>query len=259
MSQLRITFLGTGTSQGVPRIGCECSVCQSDDPKDKRTRCSVYLQTDEGSWVVDTGTDFRAQCLREGVREIDAVLYTHSHTDHILGLDDLRPFCAQGRAMPLFGSQETLSQLERMFDFMFSPEKRIPGYMHPDSRVVRGEFELGPLHVTPLPLPHGRTESFGYLFKRGGELLFAYLTDCHAVPDKVVEAVAGVRHMVVDALRRRPHPTHMNVDEALEVISKVRPGRAWLTHLCHEHKHAELEAELPEGVGIAYDGLVLDV
>jgi phosphoribosyl 1,2-cyclic phosphate phosphodiesterase len=259
MQALRVTFLGTGTSQGVPLIGCECAVCLSPDMRDKRTRCSLYVQSPELSWVVDTGADFRSQCLREGIRRVDAALYTHAHTDHVLGFDDLRPFCQPDRPLPLYGSAGTLGQLAQMFAFAFDPGLRVPGYVNPSPNVVEGEFALGEIRVLPLELPHGRIRSTGYLFSRGGEPLLAYLTDCKTVPVEVERAVAGVRHLVLDALRKRPHPTHLSIGEALEVVERVGAGSSWLTHLCHEHAHGELEAELPAGVRVAYDGLKLEM
>ena len=259
MDALRVTFLGTGTSQGVPRIGCGCEVCVSADPRDKRTRCSLYMESPELSWVVDTGADFRTQCLREGVLKVDAALYTHAHTDHVLGFDDLRPFCRMDRPLPVYGSAATLGQLAQMFAFAFDPAVRIPGYVHPQPHVVNGEFALGEIRVVPLALPHGRVTSTGYLFRRGEVPLLAYLTDCKTVPTEVVEAVAGVRHLVVDALRKKPHPTHLSIGEALEVAERIGAGTSWLTHLCHDHLHEELEGELPSGVRIAYDGLKLEI
>ena len=259
MAKLRVTFLGTGTSQGVPRIGCDCEVCLSKDPRDNRTRCSIYVESPEASWIVDTGADFRTQCLREKVCRVDAVLYTHAHADHIMGFDDLRPFCRTGEVIPIYGSEATLAQMADVFAFAFRPPARIPGYVHPEPKVVSGAFSLGEFQIKPLALPHGRTTSTGYLFQLGGESVFAYLTDCNIVPPEVVAEVAGVRHLVIDALRERPHPTHLSISEALAVIEKVQPSRAWLTHLCHEHLHADLDAALPETVRVAYDGLVLDV
>lgn len=259
MSKLRITFLGTGTSQGVPRIGCGCAVCISPDPRDKRSRCSLFVESESLNWVVDTGADFRSQCLRHKVEHVDAAVFTHAHADHIMGFDDLRPFCRSGNALPVYGSAHTLGELERIFAFAFNPRERFPTYLHPESKIVSGVFSLGEVELTPLPLPHGRMTSLGYLLKVGGESLFAYLTDCKSVPPEVEEAVAGVRHLAIDALRARPHPTHLSIGEALEVIERVKPGAAWLTHLCHEHLHADLEKSLPEGVRVAYDGLALEL
>lgn len=259
MSKLRVTFLGTGTSQGVPRIGCECAVCTSRDPRDTRTRCSLYVESTGASWVVDTGADFRTQCLRAGVKRVDAAVFTHAHADHMMGFDDLRPFCRAGGVLPVYGSAHTLSQIASAFRYAFDAGVRTPGYLHPDPVVVTGAFTLGTVELTPLELPHGRTVSLGYLMRIEGEPLFAYLTDCKTVPLEVEREVAGVRHLVIDALRERPHPTHLSIGEALEVIGRVKPASAWLTHLCHDHLHEELESRLPEGVRIAYDDLCLDI
>ena len=258
MSALTITFLGTGTSQGVPMIGCDCRVCCSADPRDQRTRASIYVETPEVAWVVDTGPDFRAQALRERVRRVDAVVYTHAHTDHIMGFDDLRPFCQGGRELPIHASPETMGDLERVFFFAFNGQNRWPGYVRPLPRLIEGPFTLGGTELTPLPLEHGRTQVNGYLFSRGGEPLAAYLSDCKVVPDAAIERIRGVRHLIVDALRHRPHNTHMNVGEALALVAKVRPVQTWFTHLCHELMHAEIAASLPTGVGVSFDGMKIE-
>ena len=256
-TDLTITFLGTGTSQGVPMIGCDCRVCVSADPRDRRTRSSIYVETPECAWLVDTGPDFRTQALREGIRRVDAVVYTHSHTDHIMGFDDLRPFCFGGRDLPVYASAETMSDLERVFVFAFNGENRWPGYVRPLPHVIDGEFTLGETTITPLPVEHGRARVNGYLFTRRGVPLAASLSDCKVVPQAVIERIAGVRHLIVDALRDKPHPTHMSVGEALELSRKVAPSRTWFTHLCHELMHAELDSVLPESVAVAYDGMKL--
>ncbi len=239
-------------------IGCDCAVCVSTDPRDKRMRSSVYVETPELSWIIDTGPDFRAQCLRHGVRKVDAVVYTHSHTDHIMGMDDLRPFCTGGRSLPVYASAETMTDLQRVFEFAFNGKNRFPGYVNPDPYVVAGQFALGETQITPLPVPHGRATVFGYLLVREGVRLAAYLSDCKQVPPPIIEQIGGVRHLIVDALRRKPHPTHMNIDEALAVAEAVQPGRTWFTHLCHDLPHAVLETTLPANVRVAYDGLRLD-
>ncbi len=252
---LTITFLGTGTSQGVPMIGCDCAVCTSIDPRDRRTRASIHVATPECDWVVDTGPEFRLQCLRENVRTLDAVVYTHSHTDHIMGFDDLRVFCHRGRDLPVYASEETMRDLQRVFAFAFNGENRFPGYVRPVPHVVNGAFALGKTELLPLPVQHGRARVDGFLFSRNGVRLAAYLSDCKEVPAHVIQAIRGTRLLIVDALRRREHPTHMNIDEALALAHAVQPGETLFTHLCHELSHAETEATLPAGVRIAFDGL----
>lgn len=259
MAQLTITFLGTGTSMGVPVIGCDCEVCKSTDSRDKRTRSSIYVESPECAFVIDTGTDFRTQCLRENVRKLDAVVFTHSHTDHIMGFDDMRPFCMPDISMPLYASPETMRDLHRVFKFAFDPENRVPGYVHPEEHIITGPFKLGETELTPLPVTHGRAHVNGYLLRRGGEPLVAYLSDCKIVPDSVIETIAGVKILIVDALRHRTHPTHMNIEEALLVADKARPGETWFTHICHELPHVETGKNLPPGVKMAYDGLKLTV
>lgn len=257
-TQLRLTFLGTGTSQGVPMIRCDCAVCRSSDPRDNRTRASIYLQTPEGSYVVDTGTDFRTQCLRENIWEVDAVILTHAHTDHVMGFDDLRRFAApKGGRMPVYASAETMADVHRAFAFAFDGSNPWPGYLKPEPHIICGPFSLGKTQITPLPVPHGRSETYGYLFAREGEKLLAYLSDCSAVPDEIARQIAGVRLLVIDALRDKPHPTHLSVAQALEVAQRVQPGRTLFTHVCHELAQSA-ESKLPENVGIAFDGLKVD-
>lgn len=255
MGDFTFTFLGTGTSQGVPVLTCDCAVCRSTDPRDKRTRSAAYVETPECAWVVDTGPDFRQQALREAIRRMDAVLMTHAHTDHIMGFDDLRPFSSPGHILPIFGSADTLSQVQSAFPFAFDRANSFPGYLQAEARPVDGGFRLGETEIVPLPVPHGHTTTFGFLFKRGGKPLLAYLSDCKAVPDDIRAKVAGVDTLILDALRRKAHPTHMNIAEALETAAAIRPRRTFLTHLCHDLGHAETEAALPESVRIATDGM----
>ncbi len=258
-SQLRLTFLGTGTSQGVPMIRCDCAVCRSPDPRDNRTRASVYLETPEGAYVVDTGTDFRTQCLREDIWQVDAVLMTHSHTDHVMGFDDLRRFAApRGGIMPVYASAETMADLERVYEFAFKNPSPWPGYLKPEPHIVGGPFSLGGTSITPLPVPHGGSETYGYLFARQGVKLLAYLSDCSAVPDEIARTIAGVQLLVIDALREKPHPTHLSIAQALEAAGRVQPGRTLFTHICHELPQSA-ESGLPAGVGLAYDGLKIEL
>jgi phosphoribosyl 1,2-cyclic phosphate phosphodiesterase len=255
-SGLTLTFLGTGTSQGVPMIGCECDVCQSSDPRDKRLRSSIYIETAECSWVVDTGTDFRTQALRENIRNVDAVIFTHSHTDHIMGFDDLRRFSHARGSMPAYASAETMRDLARVFEFAFNTSNPVPYYLKPEPHVIEGPFKLGETLITPLPVPHGDSIVNGYLFSRANQKLVAYLSDCSAVPDAIVDLISGVKVLIIDALRDRPHPTHLSVGQALEVAARVKPDATYFTHICHDLPQSA-ESRLPNRVRIAYDGLKL--
>jgi phosphoribosyl 1,2-cyclic phosphate phosphodiesterase len=255
-NNLALTFLGTGTSQGVPMIGCDCEVCHSPDPRDQRLRSSIYIETPECSWVVDTGTDFRTQALRANIRNVDAVVFTHSHTDHIMGFDDLRRFSHTRGSMPVYASIETMRDLERVFQFAFKPRRIIPYYLKPQPHLIEGPFTLGETLITPLPVPHGDSIVNGYLLNRNDRRLVAYLSDCSAVPNAIVDLIAGVKVLIIDALREKPHPTHLSVGQALEAAARIRPEQTYFTHIAHELPQAA-EARLPENTFIAYDGLKL--
>jgi len=240
-------------------IGCDCAICRSTDPRDARTRSSIFVETPECAFVVDTGTDFRTQVLRENIRHLDAVVFTHSHTDHIMGFDDLRRFGHErGGTMPIYASAETMADLMRVFEFAFNGKNRFPGYLQPEPRLICGAFELGQTTITPLPVPHGHSIVNGYLFSRGSEKLVAYLSDCSAVPDEVARQIEGVKILIIDALRHKPHPTHLSVEQALEVARRVGPEKTYFTHISHELPQAA-EAELPPSTCIAYDGLKLEL
>jgi phosphoribosyl 1,2-cyclic phosphate phosphodiesterase len=255
-SQFTLTFLGTGTSQGVPMIGCDCEVCHSPNPRDNRLRSSIYIETPECAFVVDTGTDFRTQALRENIRRVDAVVFTHSHTDHIMGFDDLRRFSWQRGSMPVYASADTMADLERVFRFAFHASYRWPGYLKPDPHVVSGPFDLGETTIIPLLVPHGNSEVNGYMFSRGGKNLVAYLSDCSAVPDEIIRRISGVECLIIDALREKPHPTHLTVAQSLEIARRIQPGETYFTHIAHELPQS-YESRLPPQTHIAYDGLKL--
>jgi phosphoribosyl 1,2-cyclic phosphate phosphodiesterase len=260
MSKWSVTILGSGTSQGVPMIGCPCAVCASTDPRDQRTRSSIFIATPEANLLVDATPELRVQALREKLNRVDAVLFTHAHADHIMGFDDLRRFCdLRGGALPIYGSPETLGQLQRIFYYAFDPKKTVPGYVHVTPHVVTKPFELGGLAITPLPVPHGAVSTYGYLFSRGGRRLFAYLSDCQSVPADVAETLRGVEVLIIDGLRDLPHPTHLNVSGAIEVAREIGARQAYLTHQTHDKTHAERERGLPTGVGVVYDGMKLEL
>ena len=260
ISALALTFLGTGTSQGVPMIRCDCAVCRSTDPRDKRTRASIYLETPELSFRRRYWHRFpHAMLCAKTSGEVDAVVFTHSHTDHMMGFDDLRRFASpRGGRMPVYASAETMADLQRVFAFAFETVSPWPGYLKPEPHIVCGPFSLGKTTLTPLPVPHGSAEAYGYLFSRDGAKLLAYLSDCSAVPEEIARKISGVQVLVIDALRQKPHPTHLSVDQALEVAERVQPGRTLFTHICHELPQSA-EANLPPNVGIAYDGLKIRI
>lgn len=260
MGELDITFLGTGTSHGIPVIGCNCRVCHSADSRDKRLRTAILVRTPELVFSVDTPPDFRTQCLREGVARLDAVVYTHSHSDHILGFDDLRRFCeAEDKAIPVYGSERTLSDLSRVFQYAFDSSVKYRTYVRPEAHRIEGPFLLGLTEIVPVDLPHGRMVTNGLVLSRGGRRLFAYMTDCQEVPEAAVEAATGVDVLVLDALRHAPHSTHLSLSQALEVVERIRPGKTYFIHMCHELGHAETEGALPETVRLSYDGLRIQV
>jgi phosphoribosyl 1,2-cyclic phosphate phosphodiesterase len=257
---MRFTILGTGTSHGVPRVACRCRVCRSPDPRDRRTRSAAAVSESGETWVIDTPPEFRLQCLASGIERVDGVLMTHQHADHIFGMDDLRGFTDgnDGRAVPVYASAECLAVLRRAFSYAFEPPE--PGLTRPniDLREVTGPFRAGPLDVSPVLLPHGPVTTLGYVFGSGRGRA-AYFTDCSAVPDDVIQRVRGVDVLVIDALRHRPHPSHLTIGEALEISARVSASRTFLTHLCHEVRHDELERALPDGVRVAYDGLSIEI
>ncbi len=252
---MRITFLGTGTSTGIPMIGCACETCRSTDPRDSRLRTSIYVELPDARVLVDAGPDLRVQALTHRISRVDAILFTHGHADHILGIDDVRRFnMIQRRSMACYGDEATLEDIRRMFGYAFDPAT-VKGGGLPQLELFRimGPFSLGHQEIEPIPLMHGKRPILG--FRCGG---FAYLTDCNAIPDASWPLLRNLDVLVLDALRDRPHPTHFVLSEALEASRRIGAGRTYFTHMCHDLKHAPTCDRLPVGTTLAYDGLVVE-
>lgn len=258
---LRATLLGTGTSTGIPIPGCDCEVCRSSDPRDKRLRCACYIRTGDLGLLIDTGPDLRQQCLTYDIRRLDAVLYTHEHFDHVAGLDDLRPFLIWNRTpLPCYASKHTCSELRRRYDYIFV-DGSYPGVPRLDLREAEGAFEAtsryengGSVRVEMVPAFHGDLPITGY---RIGA--FAYMTDVSALPEVAFEMLEGLEVLVLSALRRTPHPTHFSFEEAVDAARRIGAQNTYFIHMTHSVLHARDEPALPDGIGLGYDGMVLEV
>lgn len=254
-NRVRVTILGSGTSHGVPMIGCDCPVCTSTDPRDRRTRPSVAVEYGERIFLVDTSPELRLQCVANGIRRVDAILFTHHHADHIAGLDDLRRFnVLMDRTLTCYGLPHTVEVVRQWFRYAFEDDPDYPS-QKPSLRLESldgGPFELFGRIIVPIPLMHGALAVLGYRFGN-----VAYCTDCNFIPPESLERLRGLDVLILDGLRRKPHPTHFNLDQAVEMARRIGARRTWFTHIAHALKHAETDAELPEGMALAYDGLVI--
>lgn len=252
---MRLTFLGTGTSTGVPSLTCHCEVCTSDDPRDKRTRPSVLLEFDGRVVVIDTTPDFRAQALRESFQRLDAIVFTHDHMDHILGLDDVRSFYFRQQVpIPTYADQRSMNSLRRIFVHIFDLNYHYGGLARLDPHLIDGPFELWGQQIIPLPVLHGELPVLGFRFGKS-----AYVTDFSTIPETTMAKLEGLDTLILDALRHKPHPTHSNVEQSLALVDRLKPQRAFFTHIAHELGHEKTNASLPPHVRLAYDGLKLDL
>jgi phosphoribosyl 1,2-cyclic phosphate phosphodiesterase len=252
---LKITVLGSGTSVGVPAIGCHCDVCTSSDPRDNRLRPSILVSYEGHNVLVDTTPDLRTQALRARLERLDAVVFTHAHADHMMGLDDIRPFNFRQRGrIPLHAAPETMAALERCFPYVFDGLKKDTNIPQIESRPISGPFDLFGLEWIPVPVLHGRQTIHGFRFGAA-----AYLTDHSEIPDSSIELLRSLDVLFLDALRYKPHPTHSTVDRSIQTVEQLAPRRAFFTHLCHDLMHERAESLLPPHIRLAYDGLEIKV
>jgi phosphoribosyl 1,2-cyclic phosphate phosphodiesterase len=253
---VKITVLGSGTSTGVPVIGCHCDVCTSPDPRDNRLRPSILVSYNDRNVLIDTTPDFRTQALRARIPRLDAVLFTHAHADHIMGLDDVRPFNFRQRSsIPIYAGAETMHAIHRCFRYIFDGAEKPSSVPRLDSHILNGEtLDLFGLEFRPIRILHGDEPIYGFRFGAG-----AYLTDHSEIPEESLEQLRGLDVLFLDALRLKPHPTHSTVDRSTDTAGKLSPRRAFFTHMCHDIHHARVEEGLPRNVHLAYDGLEITV
>jgi phosphoribosyl 1,2-cyclic phosphate phosphodiesterase len=250
-----LRFLGTGTSTGVPILGCQCSVCKSCDPHDKRTRPSILLEYDSRAVVIDTTPDFRTQALRENMGRLDAVVYTHGHADHIMGLDDTRVFYFRQQVpIPIYADAQCMATIRSTFSYIFEGNYPFGGVGKLDPHLIDGPFDLWGLNLTPVPAVHGNLPILGFRFRNA-----AYITDVSEIPESSIPLLQGLDLLILDALRPKPHPTHMSTSQAVAMVERLQPRRALFTHISHDRSHQETNAGLPSNVQLAYDGLRMEL
>ena len=252
---MKITFLGTGTSYGVPMVGCECRVCTSENPKNSRTRSSIIITDGEYNILIDAATELRIQCLKNGVKRLDAVLLTHSHADHVLGFDDLRHFNRiQKTNIPVYGSAETVNSIYRMFSYAFREVSSNGSKPKVTLIPIDGTINLSGKEIIPVDVMHGQEKVTAYRFDK-----FAYVTDVSKIPQDSVEKLMGLDILIIAALRNRPHEKHLSIEQAISVVSKLKPKQTFFTHIAHDIEHEETDKTLPAGIKLAYDGLSVEV
>ena len=252
---MKVTFLGTGTSYGVPMIGCECRVCTSGNPRNSRTRSSIIVSEGECNILIDAAVELRIQCLRNKVRRLDAVLLTHAHADHILGLDDLRHFNRSQKAnVPIYGSQDTVNSIYRMFSYAFSEVSSNGTKPKFTLTPIDGKLNLSGIEIIPVDVMHGQEKVTGYRFDK-----FAYVTDVSEIPQDSLDKLMGLDLLVIDALRNIPHEKHFSIEQAISIVSILKPRQTFFTHIAHDIEHEETNNVLPSGIKLAYDGLTVEV
>jgi phosphoribosyl 1,2-cyclic phosphate phosphodiesterase len=252
---VKITVLGSGTSVGVPTVGCHCAVCTSTDPRDNRLRPSILVSYEGRNVAIDTTPDFRMQALRAKLQRLDAVIFTHAHADHIMGLDDVRPFnFRQKERIPIYAAPETMAAIQRVFQYIFDGAKKESNVPRLDPRVIEGPIELFGVEFLPVPVLHGSQTIYGFRFGAA-----AYLTDHSEIPEASLEMLRGLDVLFLDALRYKPHPTHSTVERSVKTAEQLGARRAFFTHICHDLAHARAESMLPPHVRLAYDGLEIVV
>lgn len=256
---MKLTFLGTGTSVGVPMIGCDCEVCTSDNHKNNRLRSSVYVQSGDVNIIIDTPPDFRMQALQHRIRRVDAVFITHAHADHIFGFDDIRRFnTIQGGIIPTYADAATMVDLQRVFHYV--QKMPIKGMYRPQIEfiTVDKEFEFGPLKIELVPIEHGPQSMFAYLISdESGSICYA--PDCSFISEESIVRLQGIDVMILDALRHRPHPSHLTLEASIEYFTRIAAKQSYATHIAHDLDHEEIDQTLPDGINLAYDGLVVEV
>lgn len=253
---MKITLLGTGTSQGVPIIGSDHPVCKSEDPRDKRLRVSVLLEWDDKSYVVDCGPDFRQQMLANDVSKIDGILFTHEHNDHVIGLDDVRPFYFRQGNISVYAHQRVMKELKKRFEYIFAIEDKYPGAPTLDEyQITEAPFHLGKKKVIPINVYHGQLQVFGFRIED-----MAYVTDAKYIADEELEKLKGVKVLILNALRKKEHNTHLNLEQAVDVARKVGAEQTYFTHISHHMGfHAEVEKELPDNIHLGYDNMKIEI
>ena len=248
---MNITFLGTGTSYGIPIVGCNCKTCKSKNPKNNRFRSSIFIQLPDVSLIIDTPPEFRLQLLQNNISDTDAILFTHSHADHLMGFDDIRAFNKlHNKTIPCYGNSKTIDRIKKAFNYIFNCDQIGGGIPEVSLKVINSKFKINQTDIIPLPVKHGQLDIFGYKINK-----MAYITDCSSIPDSTLNLIKDINVLIIDALRYKPHSTHMNIREAVNLIQTLDVNQAYLTHLSHDIEHEQTNSELPDNIQLAYDGL----